>query len=130
MGITQLAGQAAIAGDTSIFTLIAILSANLALLNPLPIPVLDGGGIGILRLGAGERPASVFAITGLCNPNRLGGDAGRAARPIWLPPFSVMRAAGLDWSLAYGRGQKPWSVARYSLQPAVRPARIWKLTNA
>ena len=45
LGITQLAGQAAIAGDTSIFTLIAILSANLALMNLLPIPVLDGGAL-------------------------------------------------------------------------------------
>ena len=45
IGITQLAGQAAIAGDTSIFTLLAILSANLALMDLLPIPVLDGGGI-------------------------------------------------------------------------------------
>ncbi len=43
LGITQLAGQAAVAGDTSIFRLIAILSANLALTNLLPIPVLDGG---------------------------------------------------------------------------------------
>ena len=43
IGIVQLAGQAALAGDTSIFTLIAILSANLALMNLLPVPVLDGG---------------------------------------------------------------------------------------
>lgn len=45
IGITQLAGQAAVAGDTSLFTLIAILSANLALMNLFPIPVLDGGGL-------------------------------------------------------------------------------------
>jgi|SRR5271165_40964 len=43
VGITQLAGQAAAAGGSSILTLIAILSANLALMNLLPIPVLDGG---------------------------------------------------------------------------------------
>lgn len=45
LGITQLAGQAAVAGDTSIFTLIAILSANLALMNLLPLPILDGGAL-------------------------------------------------------------------------------------
>ena len=45
LGITQLAGQAAVSGDTSIFTLIAILSANLALMNLMPIPVLDGGAL-------------------------------------------------------------------------------------
>lgn len=45
LGITQLAGQAAVAGDTSIFTLIAILSANLALMNLLPVPILDGGAL-------------------------------------------------------------------------------------
>lgn len=43
LGITQLAGEAARAGDSSIFKLIAILSANLAQMNMLPIPVLDGG---------------------------------------------------------------------------------------
>ena len=45
IGITQLAGQAAVAGDTSVIRLIAILSANLALMNLLPIPVLDGGAL-------------------------------------------------------------------------------------
>lgn len=45
LGITQLAGQAAVAGDSSIFTLIAILSANLALMNLLPVPILDGGAL-------------------------------------------------------------------------------------
>ena len=43
LGIAQLAGEAAQAGNRSIFILIAILSANLALMNMLPIPVLDGG---------------------------------------------------------------------------------------
>ena len=43
LGIAQLAGQAAVAGGISILTLIAILSVNVALMNLLPIPVLDGG---------------------------------------------------------------------------------------
>jgi regulator of sigma E protease len=45
LGIAQIAGQADVAGDTSIFTLIAIRSANEAPMSLLPIPVLDGGAL-------------------------------------------------------------------------------------
>jgi regulator of sigma E protease len=43
VGVVQLAGQVVQEGTGSFLALIAILSANLALMNLLPIPVLDGG---------------------------------------------------------------------------------------
>jgi regulator of sigma E protease len=43
VGIAQLAGDAAGQGIATLLALVAILSANLALMNLLPIPVLDGG---------------------------------------------------------------------------------------
>jgi len=45
VGVAQLTGQAAQAGTRPLLALIAILSANLALMNLLPIPVLDGGAL-------------------------------------------------------------------------------------
>ena len=45
VGIAQLAGDAAGQGAATFLALIAILSANLALMNLLPIPVLDGGAL-------------------------------------------------------------------------------------
>ena len=41
--IAQMAGQQAKAGTTNLFFFIAVISINLAILNFLPIPVLDGG---------------------------------------------------------------------------------------
>ena len=41
--IAQMAGQQARAGAENLLVLIAVLSVNLAVLNFLPIPVLDGG---------------------------------------------------------------------------------------
>jgi regulator of sigma E protease len=43
IGVAHLAGQAAQAGGDTLLTLMAVLSINLALMNLLPIPVLDGG---------------------------------------------------------------------------------------
>lgn len=43
VGIAQLSGQAAAKGTHTVLWLIAIISANLGLMNLLPIPVLDGG---------------------------------------------------------------------------------------
>ena len=43
--IAQLAGQTAEAGIIPFLTFMALLSVNLALLNILPIPGLDGGHI-------------------------------------------------------------------------------------
>jgi regulator of sigma E protease len=41
--IAQMAGQQAKEGPSNLFFLIAVISVNLAILNFLPIPVLDGG---------------------------------------------------------------------------------------
>lgn len=43
VGIAQLSGQAASKDTHTVIWLIAIISANLGLMNLLPIPVLDGG---------------------------------------------------------------------------------------
>jgi regulator of sigma E protease len=50
VAIADLSGTAAQAGWTSLFTLMAMISLNLGLLNLMPIPVLDGGHIFILAL--------------------------------------------------------------------------------
>ncbi|MEZ5691847.1 MAG: RIP metalloprotease RseP [Rickettsiales bacterium] len=43
VGIAQLSGKAADKGVNTVIWLIALISANLGLMNLLPIPVLDGG---------------------------------------------------------------------------------------
>lgn len=43
LGVAHIAGEAAATGATQLVALTAILSINLALMNLLPIPVLDGG---------------------------------------------------------------------------------------
>lgn len=43
LGVAHIAGEAAAAGTTQLLALTAVLSINLALMNLLPIPVLDGG---------------------------------------------------------------------------------------
>jgi regulator of sigma E protease len=50
VAIAQLSGSAAQAGWVSLFTLMAMISLNLGILNLLPIPVLDGGHIMIMAL--------------------------------------------------------------------------------
>lgn len=45
VGVAQLTGQVAQEGIGPFLALIAILSANLALMNLMPIPVLDGGAL-------------------------------------------------------------------------------------
>ncbi len=45
VGIAKLTGQAADRGIPTLLALVAILSANLALMNLLPIPILDGGAL-------------------------------------------------------------------------------------
>jgi regulator of sigma E protease len=55
----HLAGHAAVAGSTNLLTLMAVLSVNLALMNLLPIPVLDGGAFLFCCVEwIGGRPAS------------------------------------------------------------------------
>ena len=50
IGIAQLSGAASQAGWLQLFTLMAMISLNLGILNLLPIPVLDGGHILLLGL--------------------------------------------------------------------------------
>lgn len=50
VGILQLSGESAAEGWLSLFSLMAMLSINLGILNLMPIPVLDGGHILILML--------------------------------------------------------------------------------
>ena len=50
IAIIGLSGSAAAAGWIPLFTLLAMVSLNLGLMNLLPIPVLDGGHIAILGL--------------------------------------------------------------------------------
>jgi regulator of sigma E protease len=50
VGIAQLSGESAAEGWIPLFSLMAMLSINLGILNLMPIPVLDGGHILILLL--------------------------------------------------------------------------------
>jgi regulator of sigma E protease len=50
VAIADLSGSAAHAGWIELFSLMAMISLNLGLLNLMPIPVLDGGHIFILAL--------------------------------------------------------------------------------
>jgi regulator of sigma E protease len=50
VAIAELSGGAAQAGWIQLFTLMALISLNLGILNLLPIPVLDGGHIAIMAL--------------------------------------------------------------------------------
>jgi regulator of sigma E protease len=60
VAIADLSGSAAEAGWIPLFTLMAMISLNLGLLNLMPIPVLDGGHIFILGLeGLARRDFSI-----------------------------------------------------------------------
>ena len=48
--IAQLSGEQARRGAYALFNLIALLSVNLAVLNVLPIPILDGGHLVFLAI--------------------------------------------------------------------------------
>jgi regulator of sigma E protease len=50
VAIAQVSGTAAEAGWLELFSLMAMISLNLGLLNLMPIPVLDGGHIAILAM--------------------------------------------------------------------------------
>ena len=50
VAIAGLSGEAAQAGWLQLFSLVAMISLNLGLINLMPIPVLDGGHITILAL--------------------------------------------------------------------------------
>ena len=57
LAIGQLSGQAARFGLEAFLQFMALLSVNLAVLNLLPIPVLDGGQLLFLLVEARARPA-------------------------------------------------------------------------
>ena len=59
VGIAQLSGESAQAGWVALFSVMAMISLNLGLLNLLPIPVLDGGHI--LIMGSRRSPAATSA---------------------------------------------------------------------
>jgi regulator of sigma E protease len=60
IGIAELSGSAAQQGWLELFTMLAMISLNLGLLNLMPIPVLDGGHILILMLeGVSRRDFSM-----------------------------------------------------------------------
>ena len=60
VGIAQLSGESAAEGWLPLFSLMAMLSINLGILNLMPIPVLDGGHILILLLeGVARRDFSM-----------------------------------------------------------------------
>ena len=60
VGIAEMSGSAAQAGWLSLFSLMAMISLNLGLINLMPIPVLDGGHILILALeGVSRRDFSM-----------------------------------------------------------------------
>lgn len=50
VGIAQLSGSAAQVGWIQLFSLMAMISLNLGILNLLPIPILDGGHIFIMGM--------------------------------------------------------------------------------
>ena len=60
VGIAQLSGSAAQIGWVQLFSLMAMISLNLGILNLLPIPVLDGGHIFIMGMeGVARRDFSM-----------------------------------------------------------------------
>jgi regulator of sigma E protease len=60
VGIAQLSGSAAQVSWVALFSLMAMISLNLGILNLLPIPMLDGGHIFIMALeGAARRDFSL-----------------------------------------------------------------------
>ena len=62
VGIAQLSGSAAQVGWVQLFSLMAMISLNLGILNLLPIPVLDGGHIFIMGMeGVARRDFSMRA---------------------------------------------------------------------
>jgi regulator of sigma E protease len=62
VAIGQLAGDAAGLGFVALFSLMAMISLNLGIINLLPIPVLDGGHIFIMAIeGIARRDFSMHA---------------------------------------------------------------------
>jgi len=72
IGIAQTAGAAASAGFSEMLLFLTLISANLAVINFLPIPLLDGGHMvflaweGIRGKPAGERLSLALHYAGFC----------------------------------------------------------------
>jgi len=70
MGFLTLAGQAMAMGFFALLSIIALLSVNLAVINLLPLPVLDGGYLliliieGITRRKLGGRGMEIAILCG------------------------------------------------------------------
>ena len=64
VAIAQLSGEYAALGWIPLFSLMAMISLNLGILNLLPIPVLDGGHIFIMGIEAIARRALAAAVWG------------------------------------------------------------------
>ena len=71
VGIAQLSGSAAEIGWVALFSLMAMISLNLGILNLLPIPVLDGGHIFIMALEGAWRRDFSMRRQGAPAPRRL-----------------------------------------------------------
>ncbi|MEJ2504138.1 MAG: site-2 protease family protein, partial [Gemmatimonadota bacterium] len=90
--IGQLSGMAARAGLPTLLTFVALLSINLAVINLLPIPALDGGHL--LLLG-------IEVIRGRPTPERLRLALGRVgtvlviALMLWAVASDVLRIIGV-----------------------------------
>lgn len=66
VGMAQLSGNAAEIGWGALFSLMAMISLNLGLLNLMPVPVLDGGHIAILAVeGIARRDLSARVKEGV-----------------------------------------------------------------
>ncbi len=66
VAIAQLSGESAALGWVALFSLMAMISLNLGILNLLPIPVLDGGHIFIMALeGLARRDFSTRVKEGM-----------------------------------------------------------------
>ncbi len=70
--IAQMAGQQAGEGLLSLASFMAFISVNLAVINLLPIPILDGGHLLVLPAGGNTGPPGKSAQTGICAESRSG----------------------------------------------------------
>ncbi len=68
--IAQVAGQQARQGGNEFLAFMALVSVNLAVLNLLPIPVLDGGQFLFLAGRGGAAQAAVAPPPGAAHPGR------------------------------------------------------------
>ena len=66
VGVASMVGQAAMIGWDQVVNLTALLSINLAIVNLLPIPALDGGKI-VLYAVEGIQKARLSQVEGTLN---------------------------------------------------------------